>query len=340
MLPSDAIFAWPSGGTRLRLAESVESFAENMKRAGNNSPVLLALDGTRAELPAAIASRLDALAAGGRSLFACDREDRERFISAAKRKFDVEVLRWALVRSRLGQGAGSNRNAIALATAGSPTVSTDDDLLCLPAVSPTSEFPQIDGSAQHAENTASASPWENRYFSSEEAITKFPRAVEIDVEGEYRRIFARSVEEGLDIAVACAGSYGDSGYGVARGTLCLEGGARAALISGGYENLRLSRFMTRLSPRECVGDGSYIMGMQLAFAGTSFLPPFIPTSREEDSLFGFAFRVLHPGSRMAYPTFGFLHRPCGFQAVDRAVPDGDFRRMRTASIRRRPTRAV
>ncbi len=301
-------FAWPSGGTRKCLAESVESFCENFDAYGAAASCLIALDGRQSDLPASVSSRLGTLASSGtRPFFVCDRESRERFIAGLPTSLDAEIARWALIGSRPGQGEGPNRNAIALATAGFPTIEIDDDIFCAPAVSP-AVAPGSESVAS-GECIGSRVPWEIRYFSDQDAAFAYPRSVNLDVADACRRIFTVGETSTASPILACAGSYGDSGYALARASLCLEGKAREAFDEPGYGTICLSRHTARLAAKPCLGDGTHLQGMSLAFAGAAFLPPFLPEGRGEDDFLSFSFRVLHPGELVAYPTFGFLHQP-------------------------------
>jgi hypothetical protein len=228
-----------------------------------------------------------------------DVETRVRFLDSLPPEFDREAIRFAVLQDRLRQGAGTNRNAILLAGSGSHIVSTDDDVSFAPVV----RSAQGEGVA----DIASARPCEPRYFSNRIDLLGSVEVTGLDVESSYRSFF-ESASDGF-CPVICAGSYGDSGFGEARGFLILEGPSRHSVIESGYERYRLSREVVRIPDHDVMGNGMTFMGMQCAFDAKVLLPPFFPVGRKEDSLFALTLRVLYPESKTLYPAFGFCHDP-------------------------------
>ena len=314
--PTSLLFAWPSVGRRETLAGSVESFIANLDGHGDNSPCLFAFDSPLEGIDKGLSGKLSALAcATERKFFCCDRASRERFVALLPENFDRDSVRYALLQDKSGQGVGTNRNAILLSGLGSLIVSTDDDLFCKPVVA--------SGHGTGIVDVGNLAPCDTRYFPDRASLLAVLDTSEIDVAAEYRSLFGQQADDGLSAClVACAGSYGDSGYGNARATLVLEDAMREALHDGGYERMRFSREIVRIPDYDVSGLGTYLMGMQCAFDARALLPPFFPVGRNEDGFFALTLRIMYPASRTLYPAFGFLHDPPESRPFDHATLTG------------------
>lgn len=302
--PLSLLFAWPTSGQRNSLGESTGSLFGNLARHGDSSPCLIAYDGSTRPDIAPVRSH--------RQLLISSRREREAFLETLNPEIDDDAARWALLGERPGRGAGTNRNAILLSGAGDIVVSTDDDILCAPAVLPgfrESAVPERTVSREQ-------NPAPCRYFPDRTACVESVVPTEIDLAARYRSFFGPE-PDAAGIILASPGSYGDSGFGSARGSLSLDNEQRTQLHGDGYERMRLSREITRIPVTDTVARGTGLMTMQAAFDVRIPLPPFFPVGRAEDSLFGLMLRIIYPESRTLFPAFGFLHDPPAPRPFDR-----------------------
>ncbi len=63
--------------------------------------------------------------------------------------------------------------------------------------------------------------------------------------------------------------------------------------------------------------GKLFMGGHIALDARSLLPPFSPSGRDEDGLWGFCLGILHQDCRVAYPEQAVLHKPPDARASTR-----------------------
>lgn len=307
--PVSLLFAWPTAGQRSSLAESAGSLIGNLERHGDTSPCLVAFDGYVPPNQPLVTAR--------RPILISSRRERESFLDGLPGDIDAEAARWVLLSETPGQGAGTNRNAILLAGAGNIVVSTDDDIISAPAVLPGCANP----AAPRPGVSREQNPAHSRYCPDRTECVESVVPTDMDLAAAYRSFFSREPDP-QGVLLASPGSYGDSGFGSARGSLSLDGEYRAQLHDYGYERMRLSREVIRIPAEPTVARGTGLMTMQAAFDARIPLPPFFPVGRAEDSLFGLTLRIIYPSSGTLFPAFGLLHDPPAPRPFDRSSLTG------------------
>ncbi len=310
-MPSKVVFAWPTAGRRAGLVESVEGFARNLAEHGRVAPVLVATDFPYEGLDPAVAAETAASArAHGLPFLVSDAKARERFLNRLEGDFDPETAGYAFLAHPDGKGSGRNYNAIMLAAAGGIAVSTDDDVLCRPAVR------RGGRGASTTAFTKAAFPLDYLYRKDREEILADIEPVDVDVAAEHLRFLGAGAAELTDgqlpngagiVTVTSPGTYGDSGFGRARTVLSLKGRARDEMTARGYSELKYSREVLRIAETNLVGPSMSFMAMQSGWDCRGLLPPFLPVGRNPDGFFAFVHRLLDPSSLTAFLGFGFLH---------------------------------
>jgi hypothetical protein len=305
------ILAWPTAGRRESLLVSVAGFAENLHAYGRRYPLLVAVDSSLASLNPLLRDGIGRLSERvGMPLVVCDSGSRERFVNLLSADFDPELLRFALFTGAGEDRYGCNRNAIALASAGGMFLSTDDDVLCRPAIR--------DDYSRGVAFSGKPFPVESVFYRDRDTLLSRVSPVDRDVVGEHLRFLGRDgtafpalgeFPQGGRVLLSMPGSYGDSGFARARAVLALDGKGREELMAAGYESCRLSREVVRIPGRDVVGGSMSFMSLHSGFDARGLLPPFFPMGRNEDAFFSLLLRICRQGSLSAFPGFGVFHDP-------------------------------
>ena len=143
---------------------------------------------------------------------------------------------------------------------------------------------------------------------------------EIDLGTANSRLIGTAFSNGSRVAALCFGSWGDSGMSSNRYLLSL----REMVDHGGskdFSNEFHTRGMTgrtifRAPFRTTIG-GRNFMGGHIALDARSILPPFSPSGRNEDGLWGHCLNLLHPEACVAYPNQAISHDPPGTRTTSR-----------------------
>lgn len=212
---------------------------------------------------------------------------------------------------------GANRNAGLLYAAGAGCLSIDDDILIEP-VAARDRQPGL------------------RYSSAPRPFTHSfdappPIPTDVDLIATHERYLGRTPSEALAeasdallgglesgrtrIAAVVSGIHRDSGGAPGIAHLQLDESTRARLLAGGetaYRDRLASRIGTRVCEMATVGDSGYLITGAYSVDTTRLLPPFMPSGRGEDAVFGFTLRAM--GSASAYLPVALAHRPVDARA--------------------------
>lgn len=106
------------------------------------------------------------------------------------------------------------------------------------------------------------------------------------------------------------GFVGDSGNSSPHWILSVEEPERSSIIDSVslYRIARTSRFVTRLAPNMTITDNPFCMTTALGLDNTDELPPFFPTGRNSDGIFGVMLRLTDSDRCLGHLPFGILHR--------------------------------
>jgi hypothetical protein len=307
--------AWPTAGKRACLAQSVESLAKNAADHGKTASLLIVSDSQGHTIAPAILARIEETARRyGFPLETFGLLSREMVFEELGRDIDRELLEYALLPSPDGAGWGCNVNLSFLKTAGSLLVSTDDDVLSIPAR--IRELGPSDGRVRHSQEFY---PGDFFFYRDREALLSGMEEIDVDILGRYLECLGHGADSLLDrgslesverpVLIASPGMYGDSAMGNNILVLELEGRSRERLMESGYEELRYSREVARIPARPALGQSVQLMMTQTGFDNARPLAPFLPYGRNPDGMCAFLTRILYPDSHTAYLDFGLLHAP-------------------------------
>lgn len=243
----------------------------------------------------------------------CD--EKRRFAKALVRSAGLPpaVLNFALFGDpSLGAPFSAGRNAILLHTLGELLLSTDDDTACVPS---RASVPCDPGSALLVNEQFIEGDW--WFFQTRDETQRFVKGLDIDVLGEHERLLGRTIVEVLKearaggiriespqcgqhltsslksgrgrIRLTLNGSTGDSG--LPSGTffsVCSTESIRSKVVSSEavYRLATGSREVVHQYSTMAVGCGGPFVSMFFGLDNTELLPPFLPSGRGADGLFG------------------------------------------------------
>lgn len=319
---------WMTHARPAALERSIRGFAENAFRHGRRPDLLVFDDGTSTQSADTLAALRPLVREGPRILY-CGAErlrllaDRLRAASGVAE----EEIQFALEGlPDTGVPLGARRNGVLLATAGRPVLCADDDTVCAPVIHPKAIGALTVTSVFH--------PEEVRYWRDREELLAAIVPENVDMLGAHERLLGRSVtscaagnalrfEElspeliGLllaaqpRVALTSGGLYGDSGIDDPAYALWLEGPSREALVrsQADYRLALHSREVLRCTTGPALGDGGYVCSANMGLDGRRLLPPFFPTGRGEEMLFGTLLRVIEPEALIGRPGIAVYHSP-------------------------------
>jgi hypothetical protein len=121
----------------------------------------------------------------------------------------------------------------------------------------------------------------------------------------------RALASASRIAVTHLGIVGDTGMGSHAHYLMLAGPTRARLLASEqtYQRAFTTRQALRQPRKLTLGTGEHCMGVGLALDARQLLPPFMPSGRNEDGVFGALLDRCFAHSFIAYLPHAFAHLP-------------------------------
>lgn len=249
---------------------------------------------------------------------------------ATRAGISESLIRFALLGDGcVGETMGANRNAILLDSVGHTVLTADDDTAFQGVVPP--------NHARGLELLDGRDPTELWFFRSrEEALDAFARA-DLDVLAEHERVLGKTPAEVVRahdpevcvsdpspqlswdlsnprarIVASLTGVIGDSGHH--SGTALLThatGGTRERLFASraAYQSALFSREVLRSVPHTTLGRSAALATTVVGLDNASALPPFPPSQRNEDGVFGLMTRICVPGSYSAWLPPALFHLP-------------------------------
>jgi hypothetical protein len=320
-------FAYPTSGNRPCLLSSIKGFADHAARYGHHPSILVSVD---APLTGTMARQLPELLAHieqhyGFSTRLFDLENREEIYRKLEPVASRDLLEYALLRPTDGPGWGCNVNVSMLLSAGGFLLSTDDDILCRPAIPVGTTY--TDRVVPHDSSTPSLM----RYYRNREELLRSVTPMEIDLVAAYLALLGKKAGELLaeipdemtpedKVYLVSPGTYGDTAMGNSVNTVILEGASRQRLHEEGYEQLRLSRNLVRIATAPTLTKGLTFMATQFAADNRTPLPPFMTYGRNIDGAAATALRILYPKSLNGHLGAGLYHNP----PVERIAVEADL----------------
>jgi hypothetical protein len=311
----------------VELERSLRSIAKNLQLHGGKAAITV-YDDSR-NLAAEDRTRALCLTLGVSHSGRTQKAERARDL-ATRAGVSESLVRFALLGDGcVGETMGANRNAILLDSVGHTVLMADDDTAFQGVVPP--------NHARGIELLDGRDPTELWFFRSrEEALDAFARA-ELDVLGAHEDVLGKSPAEVVRahdsnvlvsdpsprlswdlanpharIVASLTGVIGDSGHH--SGTALLThtvGGTRERLLASraAYESALHSREVLRSVPHTTLGRSAALATTVVGLDNTSALPPFPPSQRNEDGVFGLLTRICVPCSYSAWLPPALFHLP-------------------------------
>jgi hypothetical protein len=340
-IPSSPAAAAPTGSlqtlgvlTRNRpelLVRAVRGYVDHARRFGRNLHVIVADDSD----PDGTARNAEALRAVAQDypsakILHSDPEQRSRYVHALARAADVDesIVEFAVLREDPDTATfGAHRNTLLLATVGERVLFADDDTVCAPAGDAGIDSQRISGVTD---------PTEFHFFDERDAALDFGATLNADCFALHEAYLGHDVVSFLarshaceigtwtadltralespsrrPIALTLPGIRGDSGMGRPAYLYTLAGPSRERFVIGDTSHRRFlcGRHVVRRVPRTVIGTCSLCMAALLGVDNRQLLPPFAPTLRNEDGLFGALLRSAVPSALAAYLPWTLAHDP-------------------------------
>ena len=354
---SIATVGLPTANRPQCLQRAVASYVDQARRVGRDIACMV-MDDSREE--ATRRRNVDILHGlheqNGANILYADRAHLAEYGSrlAAYASVPEEVVRFALLGPDDNAPTyGAPRNALLLATAGDIYVQADDDTMA-----DAMEIAQCENGLSLISDAESN---EYRFFENSEEALRSVKPAEVDLLSVHEQILGKSpapiiaqfaqndgdvhIEKvsgsflerlsmpGAHVALSFTGVVGDTGMEFFQQRLFMRGETLDRLVSDPdrYRDILRSRHMLRTSRRLAISDGVFCMGMNMGVDNRRLLPPFMPTGRNEDGLFGAMVRLCLPNSfRGHLPQYAVRHLP----PEKRSYPENDiaFRPLRANDL--------
>jgi hypothetical protein len=340
-----AIAGIPTRARPTELERMLESF---LARAAGRALELVVVDDGRSPDERAPTQAVVTAAArrhGARVLYG-DAESRLAYARLLAREAGVEeaLVEDALVCAHPSlTGTGAVRNALLLHAAGEPIVQLDDDTHA-PLGAPPSRGEGLVCSADPPFEHWFSGPDEEPFalcearddldpFAPHESVLgrsvgALARAGAVVVDGASSRFLRDVAARDGHVVGSMLGLCGDSATGSVAHYLLLDGAARARLLASeaGYRHALESRQLVRCVRAASVTDSPFCMSYGLALDGRKLLPPFMPTGRNGDGVFGMLVRRTHRDGYFGHLPWVVRHDPPERRApLERTL--GDLRRL-------------
>ena len=326
--PPVASLGIPTARRPASLREALDSYVDDALRHGRALDYVVA-DGAADEAEAA---PVRAVVAGIRArrgvpVAYAGRGEKLRFAGSLARRAGVDpaLVAFALLGDeQLSSAVGGNRNALLLHGAGDLLLQVDDDTRCRirppPDPLPGITLSSIDDPSELWPLAPPGDPPDRPFAALHEELLgraagdcAAARPEGLDLGGATGMLFRRIEARGGRVLVTQCGSRGDAGTGSMVHLVTLEGRSRDRLLAaeGPYREAHRTRRLIRASPRPAVGDGAACMSMALGLDARAVLPPFPPSQRSSDAVFGAVLRRCHHDALSGFVPWAVEHVPPG-----------------------------
>ena len=324
----------PSRDRPFEAKRCAESFLGNALAAGRNVELIVADGSADYGVQALYSEQLKQIAKSGQSSIRyCGAEQKREWIARCESAgIPQQVISYALFGTPIdGTQVGSNQNALLLDTLGRLILSVDDDTLCIPYMPPDSF--DLQSLALWGEED----PQEAWFYEANHKLPSNWSAGLLDVLGQHERLLGRSLQEAIvesyqdqaSVALEAPCDHMLLDQGKARVLIVLNGiagdsGTHLPLLfhkqNATHERLRtfvqddMSRLRSRVllrssRQRALTHEGGVVMSTFMSSDNSRLLPPFMPTGRNQDGLYGLLLHACYPGSYKAYLPFALYHNP-------------------------------
>jgi hypothetical protein len=320
----------------------LKSWIENNQRFDRH-PSYFVFDDSRDDIHGELEKALAPLAAAGAPVFYAGVKEKARFAHelACEAKGDglpEDVVSFALLGDEgFYYTYGANRNASLLAAPGEVFVTTDDDIVCQPAVP--AEIP----SALFLSSLNDPSVF--RFYDNRKELSESVQTSDVDVLSFHEKLLGRTIAGclsalGLDaaldvegvspetahslgraggvITLTATGHWGDCGMESPHLLLELNDSSRELLMRSRkhYAKAKESRETFRRVPGYTVSKSALFAGMNIGIDGRRLLPPFLPVGRNEDGMFAMALHLCVDDAFVGHLPLAIQHSPPGQRFYD------------------------
>jgi hypothetical protein len=322
----------PTCGRPDALERCIASFATNAREYGRDIEVVVGDDARDAGERESLRERLARVSRRDRvPIRYAGAEEKKRFVEELIRASGVphEIAAFALLGADDGaERMGANRNALLLDVVGEACVSVDDDTVCLVAAHPE----RLD----HLRLVGETDPTEFWFFAERDDALSTVRFEPADFFGLHEALLGRPLCDllrdpksdvtdaghylardllrgGTHVAVTYNGVVGDSGMYSGANLLHTRGATRERLTQerSAYDLAFRSREVLRVVQAPTVCRGLPFMGTFFGLDARQPLPPFLPTRRNEDGVFGYALIKCFGEACMGHVPMAAVHDPSG-----------------------------
>lgn len=319
------------------LRRSLASWLQNRERHGRESDFLIAENSADEEVEQSCRSMLAEEARRHRvSIRFIGEEERRSYATrlAAESGVPAEIVRFALLDLGGGRSAlGANLNGILLDTAGEAVFKADDDLFCRPT--------RVPGAVDELRVRSGTRDVQHWFYPDRAAALGAAPAGDCDLLSAHEELLGRTLESvlrsrpvqllemerdlqrrllepGATVATSLGGMVGDCAWGPSfgywtgpAGLLLLDGESRDRLLASEevYRSALASREMLRGTDGWVIGDASLSFAAICGLDNRSLLPPFVPTGRGQDLVFGASLWHCNPVACFGHVPWCLPHEP-------------------------------
>jgi hypothetical protein len=253
-----------------------------------------------------------------------------------------DVLTAALVG-----GTGASRNLLVLLTQDARVVMIDDDIVCTPWTLPRcSDELSVAGHGDcmvTSFHPSRPSALAGTVDSDVDLLAQHGRVLGMEL-AVLMEVFAGRVtfhntcshlaqmlanEQPATVRVSFAGVVGDSGASCPYRMLFGDSALLSELFSeeASFETALSSREVRRIAPSVSIAHGQWCMSYCMGLANTQPTPPFMPTGRNQDGVFGAMLRAVDSDALCAYLPYGVVHDSSRPSAYSDDIPSASAERL-------------
>lgn len=332
--PSIAMVGIPTNGRPAGVAASVRAHAAVARAAGRDVTFVIA-DGALGDAAAETLAALRGLSSEGVAIRVADRAARVEHAAllAERAGVDRAIVESALLGdARLGADTGANRNALLLDAAGAAHLQIDDDVrpraVRAPDAREGAAFVAGDPNemwfGEPGRPLVAPDGWSSPdVFALHESLlgadvarlavdpAASSLAGAVDTSAAGAAFFRRLVKRGGRVAITLLGGAGDHGMAASFPLLLLGGPSRERLLASEarFREAYEGRLLVRCPSRLAIADGASCMPMSMAIDAREPVPPFAPSGRDSDGLFGALLRACVPDAFSAHLPWAIEHAP-------------------------------
>ncbi len=268
-------------------------------------------------------------------LYAGDEERRQFALELARYVGPNELIQDAIhfaLHNEEGMefAPGVNRNALLISTIGEMFIHADDDTIF--------QFSIQENTLDELEISSVFDPTDKYFYGDREELLANISTETLDCIAYHEKLLGKRVGEclpesdgllhleeigrllafilqggGGQVRATMTGICGDSGLRQPGMLLYLTGEVRERVMSNEslYREALLTREVDRKAQRFTISEGSFFMMPNIGLDNREILPPFFPTSRNSDGLFGATLRSCLNEALIGYLPIGVYHDPPG-----------------------------